>query len=306
MAGYVDLQVNGYGGVDFNADELTEQQLAGACERVRSDGTRGFYATVITAPLEKMVSRIARLAQIRRDVPEVASTMIGIHVEGPFLNPADGFIGAHPADAASTARKDAAQRLLEAGEGLVKLFTLAPEMDASGRVTRWLTDAGVVVAAGHSDATLDQLRCGIDQGLRLFTHLGNGCPALLPRHDNIVQRVLSLSDRLMVSFIADGHHVPGFALSNYIDRVPDDHVVVVTDAISAAGLGPGRYTLSGQVVYVDQDRAAWAECRTHFAGCATTLPQMAAILSDRLGVSDDRIDLWMDKNPSRLMGFSTT
>jgi len=82
----------------------------------------------------------------------------------------------------------------------------APERDAGGAVTRMLTDKGIVVAAGHSDTTLDQLETAIDHGLALFTHLGNACPAMIPRHDNIVQRVLSVSDRLSISFIADGHH----------------------------------------------------------------------------------------------------
>ena len=82
----------------------------------------------------------------------------------------------------------------------------------------------------------------------------------------------------MVSFIADGHHVPIFALRNYLRCIPNDNVVIVTDAISAAGLGPGKYELSGQIVEVDPDGAAWASCRTHFAGCATTLPQMIDVL----------------------------
>ncbi len=168
-------------------------------------------------------------------------------------------------------------------------------------MTKMLSDLGVCVAAGHSDATLDQLRCGIDNGLQLFTHLGNGCPAFLARHDNIVQRVLSLSDRLMVSFIADGHHVPGFALANYLDRVPEDKIVIVSDAISAAGLGPGEFRISDQTVYVDQHGAAWAECRTHYAGCATPLLKMASWMKSDLGISDRQIGQWFCDNPSRLL-----
>ena len=166
-------------------------------------------------------------------------------------------------------------------------MTLAPEMDSDAHVTQTLAAAGIVMAAGHSDASIDQLRRGIDHGIRLFTHLGNGCPGLLPRHDNIIQRALSLSDHMMVSFIADGHHVPPFALRNYLDRVPSENTVIVTDAISAAGLGPGRYQLADQVVEVDEDGAAWSACRTHFAGCAATFPQMIDVLKNQVGVADD-------------------
>jgi N-acetylglucosamine-6-phosphate deacetylase len=159
----------------------------------------------------------------------------------------------------------------------------------------------VIVAAGHSDASRDQLRRAIDQGLSMYTHLGNGCPALLPRHDNIVQRVLSLSEQLTVSFIADGHHVPMFALRNYLQCIPSHHIVIVTDAISAAGLGPGRFELSGQIVEVDAGGAAWAAGRTHFAGSAATFPQMVNILKRDLAASDRDIRQWTELNPSRLL-----
>ncbi len=240
MRGFIDLQVNGYGGVDFNSSvPLTDQQVLCVCQRLANEGVAGILATVITAPLETMVARISRLAELIDQIPEVAERIAGIHVEGPFINPADGFVGAHPADSVCKANLDAANRLVDAGGGHVRLLTLAPEMDDGAGVTRSLADRGIIVAAGHCDASIDQLNESIDSGLRLFTHLGNGCPALLHRHDNIVQRVLSLSDKLAVSFIADGHHVPMFALDNYLRRVPEENAIIVTDAISAAGLPPG-------------------------------------------------------------------
>ena len=301
MTGYVDLQVNGYAGVDFNSDRLSDEQAVAVCKRLADDGTDKVLATIITAPIDSMIARIGRIADLIDQIPEVATMITGIHVEGPFINPADGFVGAHPPSAVLPATLESANRLLEAGRGHVRLMTLAPEMDGGAQVTRSLTDSGVVVAAGHCDASIDQLRRGIDRGVKLFTHLGNGCPGLLPRHDNIVQRVLSLSDQMMVSFIADGHHVPAMALGNYLDRVPSENIVIITDAISAAGLGPGRYELGDQVVEVDEDGAAWSACRTHFAGCATTFPQMIDVLKYQVGVSDDDIGRWLIENPSRLI-----
>lgn len=301
MSGYVDLQVNGYGGVDFNSDSLSDEAMIDICRRLRDDGTDKILVTIITAPLESMLRRIARIAELIGSYAEVASTVAGIHVEGPFLNSTEGFVGAHPASATMDASVEVAQRLVDAGNGSVKFVTLAPERDAGAKVTRALTDQGIVVAAGHSDASVDQLNVAIDHGLALFTHLGNACPALIPRHDNIIQRVLSVSDRLAISFIADGHHVPPTALKNYLKCVPNRNVVIVTDAISAAGLGPGRYELSDQIVEVDQDGAAWAACRTHFAGCASTFPQMVQVLKQQVGVSDEQIDQWMRVNPTRIL-----
>jgi len=304
MAGFVDLQVNGYAGVDFNAADLSFEEFSNACDRIRRDGSERFLATIITAPIEDMLAKISRIANWLEQSPNIADLVAGIHVEGPFLNPKEGFVGAHPSSAVEPANREAAARLVEAGNGRVRMLTLAPESDADAAVTKFLADNDVVVAAGHSDASLDELRRGIDNGLRLFTHLGNGCPGSLPRHDNIIQRVLSLSDELAISFIADGHHVPVFALGNYLHRVPHENIVIVTDAISAAGLGPGKYELSGQIVEVDPDGAAWAACRTHFAGCASTFPQMVEVLKQRVGASQDDIDTWMCHNPARLLNLA--
>ena len=106
-------------------------------------------------------------------------------------------------------------RLLDAA-GDSSDVTLAPERDNGFAVTRMLAGRGIIVSAGHTDATLEELRGAVDAGLSMFTHVGNGCPMHMNRHDNIVQRALSLSDRLWLCFIADGAHVPFVALGNYL------------------------------------------------------------------------------------------
>ncbi len=301
MSGYVDLQVNGYAGVDFNGDALTDEQFVAVCEQLRRDGVASLLPTVITDRLETMIARIERIATAAEQLPEVGELVAGIHVEGPFISPVTGFVGAHPADCVCNPTVAAAMRLLEAGRGKVRLLTLAPESPGACEVTRRLADENVIVAGGHSDASRDELQRAIDAGMSLFTHLGNGCPVQMHRHDNIVQRVLSLADQLTISFIADGHHVPWFALANYLRLIPEDRVVIVTDAISAAGLGPGEYHLAGQTVYVDDDLAAWGAERKQFAGCATTMPRMVELLSTELGIDPQRIERWTTHNPARVV-----
>ena len=153
MSGYVDLQVNGYAGIDFNAELLTEDELIQACQQIREDGTERFLATIITAPVDAMITKISRLASWLDQIPEFANVVAGIHVEGPFINPQDGFVGAHPGSAVQPARIDLAARLLDSGSGWVRMLTLAPEADPDASVTQFVSDAGVVVAAGHSDAS---------------------------------------------------------------------------------------------------------------------------------------------------------
>ena len=301
-ANVFDLQVNGYAGVDFNGDDLLAESLHRACERLRADGVGEALATVITDRPNAMTRRLARLAELRAADSLVEQTIVGLHIEGPFISAAPGYVGAHPAAAACDAAPGLAERLLEAGQGLVKLVTLAPERDASGAVTRLLVDRGVVVSAGHCDPTLEELRAAIDAGLSMFTHLGNGCPLLMHRHDNIIQRVLSLADRLWVMFIADGVHVPLVALKNYLRLVGPERAIIVSDAIAAAGMGPGEYQLAGQEVVVDDRLATWAADRSHLIGSACPLRQAVANLTSELGLAAAAVERMVGANPRAAIG----
>ena len=285
MSTYFDLQVNGYAGVDFNQDDLSADALHAACERLQADGVAGFLATIITDHIPVMSGRLARLAKLREADPLAQRLIAGFHIEGPFINESDGYRGAHPADAIRPGNTEEMRQLLDAGTGLTRLVTLAPERDTSLAVTKLLVERGIVVSAGHCNPTLDQLRAAVEAGLTMFTHLGNGCPKMLPRHDNIIQHVLSLADRLWVCFIADGVHVPFVALRNYLCAAGVNRSIVVTDAMAAAGLGPGRYRLSRWEVVVGEDLAAWAPDRSHLIGAAVTMAQTEQKLRRYLGLS---------------------
>lgn len=302
--GYVDLQVNGYMGVDFNADDLTADALHLACEHLRQDGVAAILATIITDNVDLMCQRIARLVQLRAGDPLAQELIAGIHVEGPFISPADGYRGAHPRDGVLPADPDIAKRLLDAGAGLVRLVTLAPEQDDGHRLVKLLTSRGVLVSAGHTNCSLDQLRGAIDSGLSLFTHLGNGCPMQMHRHDNIIQRALSLSDRLHITFIADGVHIPFFALHNYIRAAGGPaRCIIVTDAMSAAGLGPGQYRLGRWEVSIGEDLAAWAPDHSHLVGSAGTMSRSDANLQRALGLDERDRYLLLRQNPAKLLGL---
>jgi N-acetylglucosamine-6-phosphate deacetylase len=301
---YFDLQVNGYAGVDFNRDDLTPEGLHKACALLGEHGVAGVLATVITDDMARMTRRLSNLAALRERDALAKKLIAGLHIEGPFINPTPGYVGAHPADAVKPANADDMNRLLDAAAGLAKLVTLAPECDDGFKVTRMLAGQGFTVSAGHCNPSVDQLRGAIDAGLTMFTHLGNGCPMQMHRHDNIIQRVLSLRGRLWVSFIGDGAHVPMVALGNYLRLVGSERAIMVTDAIAPAGLGPGRYTLGRWDIHIGPDMVARAPDGSHLLGAAITMPQTAANLTQKLGLSADEVRRLMDVNPRAAIGMN--
>ncbi len=293
----LDLQVNGFGGVDFNSDALTAEQLHTSMQSLQQNGAQQILATLITADLADMRHRIQRLITLRAADPLASQIIAGLHLEGPFINPQPGYVGAHPPEHVRTASLADLEPLLEAGAGLVKLVTLAPEQDATSQVTKFLTAQGIAVAAGHTAATLDQLRAAAEVGLSLFTHVGNGCPIQLPRHDHIINRALALADRLWLCFIPDGAHIPFYALKNYLRCASPARCIAVTDAISAAGQPPGIYPLGKGQVRVGEDHIARAPDGLHLAGSTLTQSRLLENLRTELGLTSSEITAMTVDNP---------
>jgi N-acetylglucosamine-6-phosphate deacetylase len=300
---YFDVQVNGYGGVDFNQENLSPDDLHTACKMMRKEGVEGFLATIITEDVDRMCARLERLVELREQDSLVEKMLVGFHIEGPFLNGEAGYRGAHPADAIHPANLDEMKRLLEAAGGLTRIVTLAPERDEKLAVTKFLAKKGITVAAGHCNPSRDELAAAIDAGLSMFTHLGNGTPPEIPRHDNILQCALSLSDRLYISLIADGAHLPMFVLGNFIKAIGLDRCVITTDAIAPAGLGPGRYTVGRWNLLIGEDMVARSPDGSHLVGSALSMPQAEHLLRKHLGLKDKDIRKVMYKNPKKAIGL---
>lgn len=302
---FFDLQINGYYGVDFNQDDISAEDLHNACAALDRDQVGGVLATIITDDISRMAARLARFVQLRMEDPLISRIIAGFHIEGPFISTKPGYVGAHPLQHAKQATWDEMSVLLDAADGLARIVTLAPEQDPVQHVIGRLAKQGVVVAAGHTNASLDQLDAAIDAGLSVFTHLGNGCPRLMDRHDNIIQRALSRADQLYFGLIADGAHVPFFALKNYLQIAGIDRAFVVSDAIAAAGCGPGVYALGDREVTVGEDGVPRAEDDSHLIGSATTMERMAENLQREVGLTSAEVDRLTRANPRRLLGIAT-
>lgn len=301
--GYLDLQVNGYAGVDFQNDDLSAEDLHRACAALKIDGVAGIFATIVTEDIAKMQRRLRRIVELRSADVLVREMIPGIHIEGPFISPIDGYRGAHPRDAVRPADLDAMAKLLEAADGLTKIVTLAPENDANFGVTRMLAKQGIRVSAGHTNASMGELKGAIDAGLSMFTHLGNGCPMHMHRHDNIVQRALSLADHLWLMFIADGAHIAFPALGNYLQLAGLDRCIVVTDAVSPAGMGPGLFRLGRWELLIGEDLVARAPDGSHLIGSAIIMPVAVQRLIDKVGLTREQAIKLTTHNPAMVVGY---
>lgn len=229
LPGLFDLQVNGFGGVDFNGSDLTADRVAEALERMRATGVTRCLPTLITSSF----ARFAVNASILAGAADV--TIVGLHMEGPYLSPADGARGAHPSEHVIPATIDDFKRRQEAARGRIVLVTLAPEVPGALTLIEHLASTGIRVAIGHTTATPDQLRDAIAAGATLATHLGNGCPQMLPRHPNVIWELLA-ADAVFASVIADGHHLPASTLKSIVRAKGTERTILVTDAVAAAGV----------------------------------------------------------------------
>jgi N-acetylglucosamine-6-phosphate deacetylase len=300
--GWVELQINGAYGIDLNGNAVGTDEVTFLAEKLRSVGVGRFLPTLITADTEVLRTRLARLAAAWAGAsPEVREMIPGFHLEGPFLSEKAGYRGAHPEAFLRAADLDVMERLWEASAGMLKLVTLAPERDPGFRLTRWLKERGVVVSAGHCDPTLEQLRGAIDNGLTMFTHLGNGCPLEMHRHDNIINRVLHFADRLWIGLIPDGIHVPFYVMKHYLRLAGWERCFVVSDAIAAAGLGAGSFAIGDVAVEVDPDGTAWAKGRAYFAGSTVTWDRMAVHLENQMGCDETVRQALMRDNACKAM-----
>jgi N-acetylglucosamine-6-phosphate deacetylase len=235
-----DLQINGCDGHSFNSDQLTVESVRHVVQVCLKHGIGGFCPTLVTNSLAALAHGMATIRKACETEREIAHAIPAIHLEGPYISEEDGPRGAHPREHIRRPNWDEFQRLQDAAGGRIRLVTLAPELEGALELIERLVQANVVVSLGHTATSSTRIREAVSAGARLSTHLGNGCHAMLPRHDNYLWEQLA-ADELWASIICDGHHLPP-AIIRCILRVKTPARVILTcDAGSLAGLPPGRY-----------------------------------------------------------------
>jgi N-acetylglucosamine-6-phosphate deacetylase len=242
VPGFVDLQVNGYFGIEFQSGDPAG--WAEVARRLTATGTTAFCPTVITAPVDCLAATLRQAAAFVPGLPAGGARVLGVHVEGPFIAPTRR--GAHNPAWITDPKPAAVRELVEAGGSLLRLLTLAPERPGALAAIDMLTAAGVLVSVGHSDATAAQVAAAADHGARMVTHLFNAQRPLSHREPGVVGQALT-DDRLTAGLIADLYHVAG-SVCGLAFRAAPGRIALVTDAAAPAGMPPGDYLLGGEPV----------------------------------------------------------
>jgi N-acetylglucosamine-6-phosphate deacetylase len=262
-----DIQVNGFAGVDFQQPRLTVAEMRRAVDGLAAHETLRIFATLITDTIPALSAKFENLERVRAEDPVVAAAVCGYHLEGPWLSPEPGYCGAHDPRCMGAPDARDFDRLQAAAGGNIRLVTLAPEHAGSAEFIRHLRSQGVHVSLGHTNASLGEIETAIEAGARFCTHLGNGVPAEMPRHDNVTQRLLSF-DELAAFFIPDGIHLPPFVLKNFFRAKPRGKAFFTTDCMAAAGAPSGIYRIAHHELVVGEDRVVRAPGTSGFAGSA--------------------------------------
>ena len=297
--GFLDIQVNGFAGVDFNHPGFEAADLEPACRAMLSTGVTGFLATLITAGYDHLGRALGQIMAARAASPLVRAMVKGIHLEGPHICKEDGARGAHDPAWVSPPDWTAFKRLYDLSRGLIRLVTLAPELPGALEFIRRAAELGVVAGLGHCNPGPEVICQAAGAGARLSTHLGNGAHEMLHRHRNYIQAQMA-EDRLMASIICDGHHLPGYFIKNLVRAKGPGRVILITDAIAAAGSGPGKYTLGGLEVETGADGVSRLPGTPYLAGSTLTMDR-AVINCARAAGHDPAAALDMaTANPARL------
>ena len=303
--GFVDVQVNGFDGCEFNDPALTIADVLRISCIFDRFGVTSYYPTATSDSYEVLSRTMATLARACQQSPEVASRVPGFHLEGPYISPEDGARALHPLQHVRPPDVDEFLRLQDAADGRIRILTLSPEYEGAPALIARAAAAGVLVAIGHTAATSDQIQAAVDAGARLSTHLGNGAHAQICRHPNYIWDQLA-EDRLTASLIVDGHHLPAAVVKTFVRAKSPARCILISDVTSLGGMPPGRYETPslGAVELLPSGRPVVAGQTQILAGAAVPI---TAGIANILRFTDEDLTSAVDMastRPAALLGNS--
>jgi N-acetylglucosamine-6-phosphate deacetylase len=301
--GFIDIQNNGWKSTDFSAPGLTVDILKTITRDLLARGTLAFCPTLVTAPPEVYRQNFAVVAAAMKD-PEIGGHILGIHLEGPFISPKPGAVGAHPKERVLPPDPRMFDRFQEWAQGQIKILTVAPEQPGCAELIRHVSRQGVAVSLGHHLASDEEMEIAVKNGARLCTHVGNGIPNEIHRHNNPLWWQLAC-DEVSGLFITDGQHLPADLIKVALRAKTTKRFIVTSDASPLAGMPAGRYTIfSGLPVVIDENGRIYSEQSKSLAGSHSTIMECMNHLAGLKLLSED--ELWQVGfvNPLRALGLT--
>ncbi len=305
--GLVDLQVNGYAGVDFTSPALTIEQVLQAAKILRQRGTALFCPAVVTTSWPTYSHVLPLLSQAKQALANLDSNdyaqIAGLHLEGPFISPADGARGVHDLSFICPASIPDLDSLLELSNGTLRLLTLAPEIPGGLDLVIHADSLGILAGLGHTLASPEEIHLATDAGACFSTHLGNGLPSSIHRHQNPLWAQLA-EPRLYAMLIADGHHLPIDFVRVAIAAKSMGRVIVTSDAAPPAGLPAGEYSFCGKNVRLESGGKLFDPQTGYLAGSSANLRQCQDWLSS-LGITPTSLQQLCRENALALLSNSS-
>lgn len=255
--GLIDIQINGYLSISFSLEgmdetgagskDLTVSDCRKITQALWKEGITSYFPTLTTNDQKLLVNNFRILASAKDD-PSLLGSIAGFHLEGPYISPVDGYRGAHPLEHVRPPDWNEFMELYEASGKNIVLLTLAPEIKGAVEFIKKCREKGIVVSLGHHHGSAENIRTAIDNGAGLATHLGNGCANLINRHHNPIWPQLA-DDRLMISIICDGFHLPPEVIRVFYKVKGDRNIIITSDITNFAGLPAGEYkTRKGETI----------------------------------------------------------
>ena len=275
--GLIDIQINGYMGVDFSGPDLTVEGVKKATRALWKAGVTSYFPTIITSDIALIKKNFAILAEARKD-PEIGMSIPGFHLEGPYISPVKGFRGAHLEKYIKDPDWEEFRAIQRAADNGIVLLTLAPELEGAIPFIRKCVDSGVVVSLGHHNGSASDVQKAVDAGAKMATHLGNGCANEINRHHNPLWPQLS-NDAITASIIADGFHLTKEEVRSFYKAKGVEKTVLVSDALDLAGLPPGEYTRGERTLLLTPNVVKLPK-ENVLAGAASPISKCVGVMMD--------------------------
>ncbi len=300
--GFIDNQVNGYNGVEYCQEDLTVDKVLKTVREFWTLGLTTIVPTLITSSHKLLLNNLKILSETLQS-PQSAGSIAGFHLEGPYISPQDGYRGAHPLKFVRNPNWDEFQQYMEAAGGHIIQVSLAPELDGAIPFIKNCVKQGIVVSLAHHNASANVIKEAVDAGAVISTHLGNGCANSINRRENVLWPQLA-EERLTASMICDGFHLTPAQIITFYKVKGCDNIILTSDIVHLAGLAPGFYDYSGEMVELTKEGMIVNRETKNFAGASLPLYKGIEHIKNVTGCSlKEAVDMG-SLNHARILGLT--